>query len=159
MARLGALLLLLSVSSTPALEQNPFIGTLAGGGPDDAPALEAMVVRPRSVAAAPGEGFYVGTSFNLYHVDPAGRLKRIAGNGAGVTSGDGGPALEAGLSGVDGLAVDSSGNIYVSSASTNRVRRIDAVTRIITTVAGPGQFGQFGDGGPAVDAYLSRPQG
>ena len=157
--RTGLLVLCVAFSLTPATAQTRFIGTIAGGGPDDQPALTATLGYPRVVAAIPGGGYLVGTATNLYRVNSGGILDVVAGNGSRVAAGDNGPALQAGLAGVDGIAVDSAGNIFVSSSTTDRVRRIDAVTGIITAYAGAGQFGVLGDGGPATGAYLSSPQG
>lgn len=77
-----------------------------------------------------------------------GTITTIAGGGVG----DGGPATNAALSG-DASAIDSAGNIYV--AGHCRVRRIDAVTGIVTTVAGTGECGYTGDGGAATSALFS----
>src|SRR5688572_7874092 len=134
MPSLWARLLVISSSFLPllAVPPDPFIGTLAGGGPEDVPALQAMLAYPRAVAAAPDGGFYVGTAFNVYHVDPAGRLRRIAGDGSNSSTGDGGSALAAGIQGADAIAVDHTGNLYIASSLANRVRRIDAATGIIS---------------------------
>ena len=58
-----------------------------------------------------------------------------------------------------GVAVDSSGNIYVSDTSNNRIRKVSATTGIITTIAGTGTWGFSGDGGPATEARLNLPAG
>lgn len=71
--------------------------------------------------------------------------------------GDGGPATAAGLNNINGVALDSSGNIFIADSGNNRVRRVDAVTGIITTVAGVGTAGFSGDGGPATSAQLNTP--
>jgi sugar lactone lactonase YvrE len=55
------------------------------------------------------------------------------------------------------LAVDSSGNIYIADSYDHRVRKVDAVTHIITTIAGTGTFGLSGDGGPATAAQIYYP--
>jgi hypothetical protein len=57
------------------------------------------------------------------------------------------------------LALDAAGNIYFADGDNNRIRRIDASTRIITTVAGTGAIVDSGDGGPAVSAGVARPTG
>lgn len=72
--------------------------------------------------------------------------------------GDGKPATSQILTLVDGIAVDSKGNIYISHRSKNRIRKIDK-KGIITTVAGNGQAGFSGDGGPALEASLNNPAG
>jgi len=76
-----------------------------------------------------------------------------------VFSGDGGPATEAYLTNPYGVAVDSIGNIYISDSGNAAIRKVDALTRIITTIAGRGTggSGNHGDGGPATDAILDYP--
>jgi trimeric autotransporter adhesin len=79
-------------------------------------------------------------------------ITTVAGNGILGYSGDEGPATQAGLS-PKGLAVDHEGNLYI--AAGNRVRRVDAETGVITTIAGDGTAGYSGDGGPATAAQIS----
>ena len=69
--------------------------------------------------------------------------------------GDGGPATNAGLYGAYTLARDTTGNLYIATTADNRVRKVDAVTKIITTVAGTGVSGYSGDGGLATAANLN----
>lgn len=83
-------------------------------------------------------------------------ITTIAGNGIASGSGDGGPALDATLHTPADMAVDSSGNVYVADAFNHRIRRI-AADGAITTVAGTGEVGDDGDGGPAGDARLRTP--
>ncbi len=79
-----------------------------------------------------------------------------------VTGGDDGPATQAQLDNPSDVAVDAAGNLYIGtggffffSDGDKRVRKVD-VNGIITTVAGNGQFGSNGDGGPATQAELCR---
>jgi sugar lactone lactonase YvrE len=81
----------------------------------------------------------------------------------GGFSGDGGPATAARLDTPQHITVDASGNLYISDQGNQRVRRVDAKTGMITTVAGSGPVGlgkgsYSGDGGPATAATLSNPQ-
>ncbi|WP_143106614.1 S-layer homology domain-containing protein [Cohnella sp. OV330] len=107
---------------------------------------------------------YIYLSDLFYHV-----IRRIdrstqqevvyAGNGVDGYSGDGGPAKEARVGIAYGLALNASGDLYISEIENNRVRKIDAATGIITTVVGTGAAGFDGDGGPAGDAELNKPKG
>ncbi len=86
-----------------------------------------------------------------------GIIVTVAGTGSFGFSGDNGPAANAQLSDARGVAVDSGGNVYIGDTTNNRIRKI--THGIITTVAGIGTFGSAGDGGAAVSAQLSSPQG
>ena len=74
-------------------------------------------------------------------------------------SGDGGPATNARLNGPTGVAVDSAGNIYICDSTNNVVRKVDATTQIINTIAGNGTPHFSGDGGLATEAQLNYPEG
>ena len=90
-------------------------------------------------------------------VDAAtGIITTVAGGQQGF-SGDGGPATEAALNNPAGVAVDGTGHLFI--ADGDRIRRVDAATGIITTVAGTGESGFSGDGGPATEAVLNFPNG
>lgn len=79
------------------------------------------------------------------------------GSGGGGFGGDGGPALNAKLNSPLGLAVDGDGNLFIADSSNMRIRRVDAITKVITTVAGGGQL--LADGVPATSARLAIPVG
>ena len=79
--------------------------------------------------------------------------------GGGGAYGDGGPAIDALLQTPQGIAVDLAGNVYFADNSAFVIRRVDGASGIITTVAGNGEFGYSGDGGPATAARLSTPLG
>jgi secreted PhoX family phosphatase len=83
----------------------------------------------------------------------------VAGTGTLGYSGDGGPATRAQLATPTGIAVDRLGNVYLSEDKNQRVRKVDHVTGVITTVAGTGKGGYSGDGGPGASAQLNNPQG
>lgn len=87
----------------------------------------------------------------------AGIITTYAGTGEPGYTGDGGPALQARLSEPFMCAFDSRGNLYVAEATNHCVRRIDHRTGVITTVAGSGQAGYTGDGGPATQATMNQP--
>ncbi len=86
-----------------------------------------------------------------------GIVTTVAGNGSSVSGGDGGPAVDAGINGPAWLAIDSQGNLFVAEQLAHKIRRIDAATGIITTVAGNGVAGFSGDGGIATAASLNNP--
>src|SRR5260370_20239175 len=74
-------------------------------------------------------------------------------------AGDGGPANAAVLNGPFDVAFDTAGNLYFSDTFNNRIRRVDAHSGLISTVAGNGDKGYSGDGGPATAAALNEPYG
>ncbi|WP_041586038.1 Ig-like domain repeat protein [Terriglobus saanensis] len=86
-----------------------------------------------------------------------GTVSTVAGNSSFNYAGDGGDARSSPIFIPSGVVVDPAGNIYLSDTNNNRVRRVDAVTHVITTVAGDGTTGVTGDGGPAVSAPVNYP--
>ena len=88
-------------------------------------------------------------------VSPTGIITTVAGNGTNGFTGDNGPATTAELSGIEGVAVDSAGNLYITDSFDSRIRQVSK--GIITTFAGNGTAGASGDNGPATNAELSLP--
>ncbi|MDQ2853707.1 MAG: hypothetical protein M3R32_02490 [Chloroflexota bacterium] len=86
-------------------------------------------------------------------MDPNGIITTVAGSGGTGFSGDGGPATAAQLNEPHDVAVDQDGNLYIADLFNYRIRRVD-LQGIITTVAGTGERGFSGDGGPATAAQL-----
>ena len=86
-----------------------------------------------------------------------GIITTVAGKGWSDYSGDGGPATSAGLRYPRGIAVDASGNIYITDPGAYRIRMVTKSSGIITTVVGNGIRGFSGDGGPATSASLVYP--
>lgn len=84
----------------------------------------------------------------------SGIITTVAGNGAAHSSGDGGPAAKAGVKYPFGIAVDSQGNLYIIENGAGTIRRVDAKTGLITTIAGTGHPGFSGDGGQATKAEI-----
>ena len=117
----------------------------------------AMQVAPTSLAADANGNLYFGQGSRVRRLDAAtGNLSPVAGNGLTASSGDGGPALQASLQNAASVAIDSGQNIFI--VDTNAIRRVDARTAIITTVAGGPGAGTGGDGGPATQASFSNIQ-
>jgi sugar lactone lactonase YvrE len=87
----------------------------------------------------------------------SGMITTIAGTGKAGFSGDGGPATTAEISFPYGLAVDASDNLYIADTDNHCIRKVNAKSGIITTVAGTGAQGFSGDGGPAAKATFYRP--
>ena len=86
-----------------------------------------------------------------------GRLTTVSGNGEAAYSGDGGPALAASFSAPHEIRFDREGHLFIVERDAHVVRRVDALTGLVSTVAGTGEAGFSGDGGPAVAARLRQP--
>ena len=112
----------------------------------------------RGVAVDHADNVYISNIDNNYvrRVDTTGTVSLIAGTRKPGYGGDGGPATEAQLNFPSGLAVDKAGNLYIADAGNHRIRRVDT-SGIITTIAGTGEPGYSGDGGPAAEAQLASP--
>ena len=93
----------------------------------------------------------------MRRVDEDGIIRVVAGAGEKWDRGDGGPAIAANLVHVLSVEHGPGGDIYFGDAEAGRIRRIDASTGIIETVAGTGTPGYSGDGGPAVEARVGAP--
>lgn len=130
---------------------------LVGG---TATATTIGLAQPTGVAFDRSGNVYAidATNQRVRRVDANGIVTTIAGNGTAGFSGDGGPATSAQLNFPIALAVDGLGNVYIADSSNHRVRRVDGLG-IITTIAGTGNTGSSGDGGPATGALLNLPVG
>ena len=141
------------------------INTVAGTGePADGAAagaaLKTNVGEPFGVEIGPDGALYICEVRNhrLRRLDlKSGRLTTVAGCGKKGYSGDGGPAVEAELNQPYEVRFDKSGNIYFVEMQNHLIRMVNAKTGIISTVAGTGERGYGGDGGPAVKAKFSSP--
>jgi sugar lactone lactonase YvrE len=147
------------------------INTVAGTGTagydaqqDGGPATSAKLSQPRGVAIDAGDNLYIAEYVNnrVRKVDSQGIITTIAGGGSGCDEqtdsvGDGCLAMQASLSGPNAVAADGEGNLYIADQGNGRVRRVDATTQIITTVAGTGSASTTGDGGAATEAGVPDP--
>src|SRR5205814_6435279 len=147
------------------VDQNGELTRYAGGGfnglGDGGPATSAELCDPRGIAFDSSGNLFIADECNdrVRRVDAVTHvITTVAGNGTSGFSGDGGPATAAELDGPIGVAVDGAGNLFIADEFNRRVRRVDAATQVITTVAGTGTRGFSGDGGPATSAELDEPQ-
>jgi hypothetical protein len=137
---------------------NTIAGPAGGFAGDGGPATAAAFGGINCVAVDTAGNIYMGDYYNvrIRKINTMGIVSTIAGNGATGFSGDGGPATAASFDGINSVAVDGSGNVYVADVNNHRIRKINAAG-IITTLAGTGTIGFSGDGGPASVANLGYP--
>jgi sugar lactone lactonase YvrE len=124
--------------------------------PLDAPA--EVLHEPGGLAAAPGGALLIAdTGHNrILRRTASGSVTIVAGTGEGGTSGDGGPATNARLEHPQGVAVGPDGTWFIADTGSNQIRRVSAAGTI-STVAGSGDSGPLGEGGPALAAQLNHP--
>ncbi|MGI8785709.1 MAG: IPT/TIG domain-containing protein [Acidobacteriota bacterium] len=141
------------------------ITTVAGGttfSGDGSAATSASLAGAEQVALDNLGNLYIADSGNhkIRRVDGAtGIITTVAGRGTLGFAGDGGPATAAALTSPGGVAVNGAGDLFISDTGNSRIRKVDAETGIISTVAGRG-LGLFsGDNGPAASAVLNAPRG
>src|SRR5207249_4311136 len=134
------------------------ISTYAGTGTqgfsgDGGPATGAQLLGPGGVALDPAGNFYIADRNNdrIRRVSTDGPISTYAGTGREGFSGDGGPATAAHLGRPGGVALDSAGNLYIADLGNSRIRKVTP-GGTISTDAGNGGYGFWGDGGPATAA-------
>jgi sugar lactone lactonase YvrE len=109
---------------------------------------------PSGVAVDSGGNLFIADTINfrIHRVDAlSGLITTVAGNGTQGFSGDGGSATSASLARPSGITLDSGGNLFIADEGNHRIRRVGALSGLITTVAGNGRFGFSGDGGQGLD--------
>ena len=135
-----------------------FYGYAGDGGP----ANQGMVSNVQDVAVdSSGNVFIADTGAAVIReVNTSGIISTVAGLGDSFGfSGDGAAATAAQLETPVGVVLDKSGNIYILQSSDGRIREVTASNGFINTIEGTGSFGFVGDGGPAIDAEMSNPNG
>lgn len=141
--------------------------TVAGTGApgfsgDGGAATSARLFQPFSVAVDGSGNLYIAdaSNYRVRKVTAAtGNISTIAGNGSAGASGDGGLATAARFNTPYSIAVNRSGDLFISDFNNSKIRKVTAATGIVSTVAGTGTSGYTGDGGPAVSARLGEPRG
>ncbi|MEO6326201.1 MAG: hypothetical protein ABIT01_13600, partial [Thermoanaerobaculia bacterium] len=132
----------------------------AGIGGDGGLATSALLQEPSAIAVDGAGNLFIADTLNnvVRRVDASTKLiKRFAGNGGTGSGGDSGPADQANLVRPGGVAVDATGNVFISDTNNNAIRRVDIATNTITRIAGTGAPGDGGDGGAATSAFLRLP--
>jgi len=127
---------------------------------DGGPATQALIGEAYGCDFDTEGNLYIcdGRNHTVRRIDQgSGIIMTVAGSGRQGYSGDGGPATEATLNNLYSLQVDTNGDIYIVDRLNAAIRKVDAATGIITTVAGTGEPGYGGDGGPGVLAQLREP--
>jgi streptogramin lyase len=140
------------------------VSTFAGTGSkgfsgDGGPALKAQLNDPSGIMRGPDGTLYICDTANhrIRKVTPDGHLTTLAGTGEAGWSGDGGPATAAKLNDPYEVRLDKAGNIFWVERLSHSVRKMDAKTGLISTVAGNGTAGFSGDTSSATKAQLSDP--
>ena len=139
------------------------ITNVAGSGYSDADAITATTRRlsyPGGISTdVSGNFFFSDTGNNkVMKVSVStGLITAVAGTGSNIFSGDGVPATSASLKLPKGLAVDESGNVFIADTGNHRIRKVSAISGIITTLAGTGEMGFVKDNVGATTALLNFP--
>jgi len=141
------------------------VSPIAGDGSSDfygdgGAATAASLDEPLGLAVDTLGNVFIADSLNfrIRKVTAAGTISTIAGKGGFKFSGDGGPATSAALYSPNGLALDRAGSLFISDKNNHRIRKVNPAG-VITTIAGTGERGFSGDGGPATSATFFYPEG
>jgi hypothetical protein len=138
----------------------PSIGTVAGKGTqgfsgDGSSATSAQLNLPSSVFLDSSGNLLISDTGNQrVRMVTAGNISTLAGGGMG---GDGGLATSATLANPYNVGEDAAGNLYIADTANNRIRMVNATSKVISTVAGNGNAGYTGDGALATNATLNAP--
>jgi sugar lactone lactonase YvrE len=158
------LTLLIAIITITQINSQTF-ETIAGTGTagysgDGASAINAKLNSPRHLVFDTVGNLYFADEDNhaIRKIDINGLISTIAGNGTLGYSGDGSQATSAQLDNPRGVCIDANGNIFIADSGNNVIRKID-VNGVISTIAGNGSRGFFGDNGLATSAQLNSPRG
>jgi len=129
-----------------------------GNDGDGGPALEARLNTPWGALPDGQGGVYISDleAHVIRYVDSQGVITTVAGTGTAGYSGDDGPGAQAQLDGPTHMALDAQGRLFICDTNNHAIRRLDR-DGVIRTIAGTGEAGYSGDGGPAVSAALNQP--
>jgi sugar lactone lactonase YvrE len=145
-----------NISTIAGIGQGPFCG-------DNGAATSACMEYPIGIVVDGGGNLYIADSNNdRVRKVSGGTITTFAGSAScsgGLPLGDGGLATAACLDSPRGLALNAAGDLFISDALHNRIRRVDAVTNVITTFAGSGSTGFCGEGVLATNACIYHPRG
>ncbi|MFN7929482.1 MAG: hypothetical protein U0Y68_16345 [Blastocatellia bacterium] len=130
-----------------------------GSGGDGGLAVNAELNQPMGVTCDAAGNLFIADTLNhrIRKVTPTGSISTYAGTGRDDFGGDGGPATAAWLNSPRGLAVDEKGNLFIADTGNHRIRKVDARTGIMTTIAGTGNPIFSGEGGLATAVSLNVP--
>src|SRR5882672_8491660 len=137
-----------------------FAGTGAKGfSGDGGPATKAQLNDPTGIERGPDGTLYICDTANhrIRRVTPDGKISTVAGTGEAGWSGDSGPATAAKLNEPYEVRLDAAGNLFWVERLSHSVRKLEAKTGKVSTIAGTGAAGFSGDGGPASKAQLNEP--
>jgi hypothetical protein len=159
---IACVLLLCALTTAPAVEAQitTFAGTgQAGYSGDGGPAEKARLNNPYGIARGPDGALYICDMENhvIRKVARDGIISTVAGTGKRGYAGDGGPARQAELNEPYEIRFDRAGNVFFVEMKNCVVRRVEAKSQIISTVAGNGTAAFSGEGGPATKAALNQP--
>lgn len=155
----GALLFAHAAGAAESFRIESIAGTgKAGFSGDGGPAIKAELNNPYGLTIGPSGALFICDMGNhrVRKIGAKGIITTVAGSGEKGWSGDGGPALKAALNEPYEVRFDRVGNMYFVEMRNNLIRRVDAKTGIISTVAGQGRAGFSGEG-PAKDALFHQP--
>jgi uncharacterized protein (TIGR03437 family) len=154
-----------SSQQPPAYSTQSIAGVLQPG--DGGPAIRSFIQLPAALAVDPSGAVYIGQTFGaIRRVAPDGTITTIAGvpnlvligAGAPASTGDGGPAISAGIKEILGLALDGANNLYVSDVLGCRIRRINLQTGTIDNYAGQNGVCTTGADGPVAATSFNVPR-